>query len=279
MTTCTFQSRDGTRLFGRLFAPDGEPRATVVTVHGMGEQSSRYMHVGATLANSGFRVASFDLRGHGRSEGKHGALPHYGLYLDDVAAAVSEFHPGTEPLFLYAHSLGGQIAINYILRDKPLLAGAVIASPWLRLAFQPNPLKLFLAGVMRRVWPTFTQEADHDVSNLSRDSDFLKSMPELELNHRKVSAQMFFELTKGASRAMAGAAEFRIPLLLLHGTADRVTSFSASKEFFAQVPIADKTFKAVEEGYHETHNDLDRVETLAAVVTWLKSHCPDNVTS
>jgi alpha-beta hydrolase superfamily lysophospholipase len=275
--TRSFHSRDGTRLFARLFDPTGTSRATVVTVHGMGEQSSRYLHVGEALAAAGFRVATFDLRGHGRSGGKRGVLPRYALFLDDVAAAVAEFRMDAQPLFLYAHSLGGQIAINFILRDRPPLAGAVIASPWLRLAFQPSPLKLLLAGVMRRIWPSFTQEADHDMTNLSRDPDFLKSMPDHDLNHRRVSAQMYFELTKGARRALAGAPDFRVPLFLLHGTADRVTSFSASEEFFGRVPIADKLFKAYPGGVHETHNDLCRDEVLADVVGWLQSHCPRNV--
>lgn len=272
--TRTFLSRDGTSLFARLFAPGGDTRATVVTVHGMGEQSSRYIHVGNALAEAGFRVATFDLRGHGRSGGKRGYLPRYELFLDDVASAVTEFHAEKEPLFLYAHSLGGQIAINYILRDRPPLSGAVIASPWLRLAFQPSPLKLALAALMRRIWPTFTQKAEYNLDKLSRDTDFLKSMPDLDLNHRRVSAQMFFEMTKGARRALAGAEDFRVPLLLLHGTADQVTSFSASEQFFQRVPIKDKTFKPIPEGYHETHNDLCRAEVLATVAAWLESHCP-----
>jgi alpha-beta hydrolase superfamily lysophospholipase len=268
-----FLSSDGTELFGRIFPTAQSPRATVVLIHGLGEQSSRYLHVGASMSRAGFRAAAFDLRGHGRSNGERGFLLRYDDFLDDVASAVSRFRRPGESFFLYAHSLGGQIAINYILRDKPPLNGAVIASPWIRLAFMPNPLKLFLAGLFRHLVPTFSQEADQDITKLSRDTAFLEALPDRDLNHRRVSARMYFEMLRGARMALDGAERFDVPLLMLHGTHDRVTSFSASEEFFARVKSSDKTFTAYPEGLHEMHNEICREEVLKRVSEWMAERC------
>jgi acylglycerol lipase len=268
-----FLSPDGTALFGRVFSTEQPPRATVILIHGLGEQSSRYLHVGSALSGAGFRAAAFDLRGHGRSSGERGFLLRYDDFLDDVAAAVSTFRRPEEPFFLYAHSLGGQIAINYILRDGPPLCGAVIASPWLRLAFRPNPFKLFFAKVMRHVFPTFSQEANQDITRLSRDTEFLEAMPDRGLNHRRVSARMYFELVRGARMALDGAEQFDAPLLMLHGTHDLVTSFSASEEFFARANSGDKAFTAYPDAVHETHNDLCREQVLKRVSEWMAERC------
>jgi acylglycerol lipase len=269
-----FSSRDGTELFGRIFTADQSPRATVILVHGLGEQSSRYLHVGAWLSGAGFRAVAFDLRGHGRSHGERGFLLRYDEFLDDVASAISTFRLPDKPLFLYAHSLGGQVAINYILRDKPtFLNGAVIASPWLRLAFRPNPFKLFLAKLLRYVLPSFSQETDRDLTKLSRDIEFLNAMPDRDLNHRRVSARMYSEMVRGARMALDGAERFDVPLLMLHGTHDRVTSFSASEEFFARAKSADKSFRAYSGAVHETHNDFCREQVLRNVSEWLKERC------
>ncbi len=228
------------------------------------------------MSQAGFRAAAFDLRGHGRSHGERGFLLRYDNFLDDVASAVSTFRLKEKPLFLYAHSLGGQVAINYILRDHPdFLKGAVIASPWLRLAFKPNPFKLLLAKLLRYLLPTFSQEAGQDVTKLSRDTEFLKAMPDRNLNHRRVSARMYFEMVKGARLAFDGAERFEVPLLMLHGTHDSVTSFSASEEFFARVKSVDKSFRAYSEGVHETHNDLCREEVLKNVSEWMGERCGD----
>ncbi len=260
---------DGTRLFLRSAQPARAVAANVIHVHGMGEHSARYFHVARYFAERGWRFCTYDMRGHGRSEGRRGWIAHYSELLDDIEIVWKHYREEGPPTFLYGHSLGGQIAINFIAERHPDACGAVIASPWFELAFQPSRMKLMLAKIAARVWPTFTQATGIDGSRLSRDQDFLSSMPDLDLVHRFMSARMFAELSGGAIEANRRAREITLPLLLIHGADDPVTSVEATRNFFKNLKSRDKTLKVYPSTLHETHNDLDRETVLADIADWL----------
>src|SRR5262249_41630904 len=136
----------GHELFACEWLPaNGEaPRAVVGIIHGMGEHSGRYSHVAERLIREGYAVLAYDQRGHGRTDGKRGHTPSYELLVDGVDRFVTEARRRFPelPLFLYSHSMGGNVTLNYLLRRKPQLAGAVVTGPWLRLAFQPPQLQV-----------------------------------------------------------------------------------------------------------------------------------------
>ena len=267
-------ARDGTPLFVRSSPPpDGAVRGSVLITHGMGEHAGRYDHVIHRLNAAGLRVFTWDLRGHGRSGGGRGDVAGYPLLVDDLlemwGLARSGAGPG-EPMFLYGHSLGGQITLNFAVRHRPEAAGLVITSPWLRLAFAPPRWKLSLAWAAARVWPSFTQDTDMSPSRLSRDLDFLKRMPDLHLVHHRMSARMYSALTDGALRASRDAVQLPYPMLLIHGADDPVTSVEATKEFFHVLRSRDKSLVIVPEALHEPHNDICREIVLERIKDWIE---------
>jgi len=266
-------ARDGAQLFMRRSAPpEGAARGSIVLTHGMGEHSGRYGHVVERLNAIGLNVLSWDLRGHGRSEGRRGDIQDYGLLVDDLLEVWSLAGPG--PVFLYGHSLGGQITLNFALRHRPAAAGLIITSPWLRLAFTPPRWKLWLASIAARVWPSFTQDTDMTPFRLSRDLDFLMAMPDPRLMHHRMSARMFTALTDAALRASRDAVALPYPMLLVHGGNDPVTSVSATKQFFRALNSADKSLIIVPKALHETHNDLCRDSVLGQIADWLAARLP-----
>lgn len=269
----SLRTRDGICLFLRHVEPEGSPRARVFLIHGMGEHSSRYLHVAERLCQRGFGVELFDLRGHGRSGGSRGHIENYAQLLEDLALVWEEFHRADVPHFLYGHSLGGQLAVNFVLQRKPEAVGLIAASPWLDLAFAPKMWKLWLARLMVRFWPRFTQETDLRPERLSRDAAFLASMPDLDLIHHQMSARMYFEMTQGAANARALPEQMNVPLLLLQGEQDAVTSVAATRAFYNRVRSADKTLRLYPGGLHETHNDLDREIVLRDVGDWIAARC------
>jgi alpha-beta hydrolase superfamily lysophospholipase len=223
----------------------------------------------------GLRVLTWDLRGHGRSEGARGDIREYGLLEDDLRElwqlAVAA---GAGPVFLYGHSLGGQITLNFAVRNRPEAAGLIITSPWLRLAFEPPRWKILLAWAAVRVWPSFTQDTEMAASRLSRDMDFLMAMPDLDLVHHRMSARMYKALTDGAMRASRDGVELPYPMLLLHGAEDPVTSAEATQLFFHALKSRDKSLVIVPEGLHETHNDVCREVVLDQIAGWLEERLP-----
>lgn len=272
------KTSDGITLFLRCAVPDARTRANVLLVHGMGEHSARYFHVAGHLAEHGYRLCTFDLRGHGRSEGPRGDITRYEVLLDDLALVWEHFNSCDErPTFLYGHSLGGQIAINFAVEKRPDARGVILASPWLALAFTPAWWKLLIAQATLKIWPAFTQQTDVNPSRLSRDMAFLESMDDLDLVHHRMSTRMFFELSRGAALARDRAGDWSLPLLLIHGAADPITSVSASRDFFEKITCPDKALRIYPDTLHETHNDLSRQEVLADIAQWLDTHCEQDL--
>ncbi|MEP6709850.1 MAG: lysophospholipase [Verrucomicrobiota bacterium] len=272
----TLRARDGTRLFVRSTSLDQDAKAIVILTHGIGEHSARYLHVAEFLATQGYRFCAYDLRGHGRSDGRRGALRSYDDFLDDLEEVLAYFRQKNVPTFLYGVSLGGQIVINFVLKRQCDIAGMIISSPWLRLAFKPSLIKTLLARAALAVWPDFTQLKPANLLHLSHDIDFLNSMRDLDLVHHRVSARMYAQLTRAAVCAMAQAEECVTPLFLIHGDEDPITSHAGSREFFQRAKSPDKTFLLLPGHRHEVHNETKRAEVLAQIAAWLTRGLPDS---
>ncbi len=264
-----WQSADGLQLVGRSWEPAGEPRAVVCLVHGLGEHCGRYQHVAAALTEAGFAVLACDQRGHGRSAGKRGVIPSYDALMDDIGLLLeqaSQRYP-VKLRFLYGHSLGGNEVINYALRRKPALAGVVATSPGLRTAFKPPAAQLAVGRLMNKVWPSFTMPNGLELAAISRDPAVVEAYQQDPLVHDRLSARLGMELLETGEWAIAHAGEFPVPLLLMHGTADRLTSYEASQEFASKAP--DYTLKLWDGLYHETHNEPEKDVVLGTVISWI----------
>lgn len=256
-------------------SPAETPRGVVVLVHGLGEHSGRYPHVVEALNQAGYSVVGFDLPGHGRSPGRRGHFPSYEGVLDRIGEMLqraAEHAPG-RPRFLYGHSLGGNLVLNYALRRPQGVAGVVASAPWLRLAFEPPRVQVTLARLVGSLWPAFSQPNGLDPADLSHDPEVVRAYQEDLLVHDRISAGLFFAAYQAGLWALENAYTLRVPVLLLHGTADRLTSAEASRAF-AQRAGERCTLRLWEGLYHEVHNEPQKAEVLEAVVAWLQAHTP-----
>jgi alpha-beta hydrolase superfamily lysophospholipase len=170
--------------------------------------------------------------------------------------------------------MGGQITLRFLQTTRLLCQGAVIASPWLRLAFEPPWWKLSLARLAMHCWPSLVQSTGNRWERLSRDRSHLLSFPDLDLVHHGISARMYFAVRTAGEQALAGAASLSVPLLLLHGDADPVTSHHATCEFFEYAGSPDKTLRIFPESRHEVHNDLERAQVIHEIAHWIDSRIP-----
>jgi len=269
----TQQAPDGIQFYFQGWQPETPPKAVVCLVHGLGEHSGRYAHVAAALNAAGYALFGFDLRGHGKSDGLRGHTPSYDTLLDDIGRLLDEAaarYPGL-PRFLYGQSLGGNLVLNCALRRKPAIAGVVATSPWLRLSSAPPAARMTLGRVMNRLLPAFVQSSGLDPTGLSRDPEVVRAYKVDPLVHDRLSARLGMAAIEAGEWALAHAAEFPLPLLLAHGSADKLTSATASAEFANKVP-GDCTFKLWDGFYHETHNEPEKAEVLSFMIDWLQQH-------
>jgi acylglycerol lipase len=268
-----WQTQDHLTLEGKAYLPDNAPKAMICTVHGFAEHFGRYVHVAAHITSQGYGLIGFDLRGHGRSGGKRAHAPNMEALLEDVrafVALVNEKFPHV-PLFLYGHSMGGNIVANFILRNKPTyLQGVIITSPWLKLAFTPPAIKLWLANLMSKIYPKFTEKNELNAKELSHDDEVGKAYNEDPLVLHTITARLFSEITQAGLYALVNASKFSLPLLLMHGTGDNITSHKASQEFASKVPNHLITTEWWADMRHELHNEIVKEQVVGKMCEWIK---------
>lgn len=265
----------------KLKTPDGldlqyyeqlaeNPRAVICLVHGMGEHIGRYTHVGEFFAKAGLVVIGFDQRGHGLSQGKKGHTPSYDLLMDSVAQLVktaAEKYPGL-PLVLYGHSMGGNLVLNYAIRNASGIKVVVASSPYLRLSFVPPKWKVTLANIMGSILPGLSQPTGLDTDMLSRDKGVVKAYENDPLVHDKITISYYLNIEKTGEWAIQHASELKVPALVFHGTGDKITSHEASQEFVKNTK-GKADIKLFDDFYHETHNEPDKFQVMEFVEGWL----------
>lgn len=269
----SWHASDGQQFHGLEWRPEGETRAVVCLVHGLGEHAGRYAHVAQALCDAGYALLAFDLRGHGQTPGRRGHAPSWETALDDIARLLDEGaqrFPGL-PRFLYGHSLGGTLVLAYALRRKPQVAGVIATGPVLKLPQPVPPAKLALGRFMYRVLPSFQLANGLDRAGLSRDPEVVRRYNEDPLVHDRVSARLAADMLDSGEWDIAHAAEFALPLLLMHGTADRITWAEGSRQFAAKLK-GDCTFRLWQGLYHEIHNEPEQKEVLGFMIHWLQAH-------
>lgn len=268
-----WKTRDGLNLYARSWTPEGPAKAVVCLIHGHGEHVNRYNHVGAAYAEAGYAIQGYDLRGHGQSEGPRGHTPSYEVLMDDIRDFLADArarHPGL-PVFLYGHSMGGNQTMNYCLQNPESgLSGAIVTSPWLKLLSKPGPLILFLLKIVNVIYPTYTQASGLDPKGVSRDPQEVQKYIDDPLVHDRISVHLFSVMEDHARYAIDHAAELKIPLLLIHGQGDPISSYKGSKEL-AQNAGSIVTLRIWDGLYHETHNEPEKQEVIRAMTDWVAS--------
>lgn len=271
----TWNTSDGLQIFAQGWQPEGETRAVVCLVHGLGEHTGRYPHVGATLARAGYALLGFDLRGHGHSQGQRGHAPSWEALLDDISLSLqqaAEHFPG-RPRFLYGHSLGATLVLSYALRRLPPLAGVIATGPVLRPAFAPPAWKIGLGRLMYRLWPTYAMNNELDPNGLSRDPEVVRAYVHDSLVHDRLSARLGIDMLSAGEWLLEHARELTLPLLLMHGSADALCSSEANRHF-AETATGDPTYRSWDGLYHEIHNEPEQQQVFDTMIAWLKAHTP-----
>ncbi|HOX40077.1 MAG TPA: lysophospholipase [Candidatus Brocadiia bacterium] len=266
------------KLYGQAWLPEpssGKPKAAVCLVHGMGEHSGRYAHVGKALNMAEYALLTFDLRGNGKSEGRHGYIPSFEAWMSDVdrlLARADELYPGI-PRFLYGHSMGSMIVLGYALKRRPKITGAIVTGAAFRSSIEPSKALLAFARLMNNIWPTFTIANDLDIGGISRDPEVVKAAEADPLSHDRVSVRLGNVLLDTRKWVWEHAEDFPLPLLMMHGSADPLCLEDPAREFSTRVP-GDCAFKSFPGLYHEVHNEPEKQEVFAFLIEWLNSHLP-----
>lgn len=265
---------DGTDLQTRHWAADpaaGPPWATVLIVHGLGEHSGRYEHVGDHLAELGIDTWSYDQRGFGASSGRRAYVDTWSQVHDDLAAMVASVRAAAagRPVVLYGHSLGGLIAIGYVLTDRPKPDLLVLSAPALD-STQPR-WKRVLAPVLARVAPTLKIPNGLEGDQLSRDpavgERYFADPSNVFNSTTRFGAAVFRE----QARVAAGLGRLGLPTFVIQGEADTIVPAWATAVLEGRTSVTRRTYPAIR---HELHNEPDGLRIVDDVVAWIRSAVP-----
>ncbi|MFN2477825.1 MAG: lysophospholipase [Pseudonocardiaceae bacterium] len=280
--------------YWQAWLPPDPARAVVIIVHGVHEHSSRYAHVGTRLAAAGFAVYAADHCGHGRSGGRRGNIERMALIVDDLSSFVlfaAQQHPSV-PVFMFGHSLGGLIALHYATephatephptephptepatQPRVLLAGLVVSGPAVEVTVG-SALQRRLARVLSVLVPNLGVAA-LGTEQISRDPAVVRAYQDDPLVYRgKIKARTGAEILATMENLPARLPRLAMPLLLLHGTDDRICALTGSTMVHDAVSSADKTLHRYQGLYHEVFNEPEREQILTDLLCWLDQHLP-----
>jgi alpha-beta hydrolase superfamily lysophospholipase len=268
---------DGTRLLVRHWLPDeaaaggawaGRPWAHVLLVHGLGDHSGRYEHVGQQLSAAGLDTWSFDLRGNGGSGGRRGHVERWSQLHDDLAERLRAVRDvaGDRPVVLYGHSMGTLIVLGYLLSDRPKPDLVVAGSPALDSTL--SSWKKALARLLGRIAPTLPIPNGIDGRTLSRDPAVGEKAAADPVTCRVSTARFGAE---GLAEQARVRRDYRglppIPMLVLHGLDDGLVPSSASEILGSLPNVERRTYPGLR---HELHNEPEGSQILDEVIAWIR---------
>ncbi len=263
--------------YWQAWLPHDPARAVVVIVHGIHEHSARYAHVGRRLAAAGYAVYAADHRGHGRSDGQRGNIERMSFLTNDLDSFVrfaAGRHPDL-PIFMVGHSLGGLIALHYVTEQRTTrVRGLVVSGPAVQV-MAGSTLQRRLARVLSALVPNLGVAAIDAAQKISRDPEVVRAYQDDPLVYRgKIKARTGAEILATIESLPARLPSLSIPLLILHGSDDRICALAGSTLVHDRVSSLDKTLRRYLGLYHEVFNEPEREAILADLISWLDQHLP-----
>jgi alpha-beta hydrolase superfamily lysophospholipase len=257
---------DGLVLLTRHWEAD-DPWAALLLVHGLGEHSGRYEHVGDYFTAAGIETFAYDHRGNGGSDGRRGDIDGWSRYHDDMVERLAAVRAvsGARPVIVYAHSMGGLIAAGYLLSDRPRPDLTVLSAPGLDSTLAR--WKVALAPVLGRIVPTLSVPNGVRMDTLSRDPEVGRRLLADPLNGRTSTARFGAEAIREQQRVRAGANAIGGPTLVIHGLDDGLVPASASEPFEGAPGVERRTYPGLR---HELHNEPEWRSVLDDVIGWIR---------
>jgi|SRR5665648_367007 len=269
-----FKGSGNANIYYQGWLPDGDVKAVLLVVHGLGEYSGRYMNVVDHFVPLGYAFYALDHIGHGKSDGIREYVNKFEDYTDTLNIyykMVKEWQPD-KPFFLLGHSLGGLISTYYLLDHQADFKGAVISAPAIKIGGSVSPMTITMSKILAKITPKAGVLA-LDASTISRDPQVVSTYAnDPQVFHGKTPARLAAEMLKAMMRVTAEVNTITLPFIVVQGSDDKLVDPGGAQMLYDQAASKDKTIRIYEGMYHEVFNEPDRARVLDDVETWLADH-------
>jgi acylglycerol lipase len=269
-----FTGHNSCGLYRQAWLPDGPPLGVLIVVHGIAEHSGRYMNLVNYFVPKNYAVYSFDLRGHGKSEGKRSHIARFSDYRHDLKVYFDKVveENKNRKVFLVGHSMGSTIAMDYALEHQHQLSGLIISGTTLKPGASVTRASITAAKILSVILPKMGVSALSS-DGISRDKAVVEAYLKDPLNYTgKLNARTGAELLKTMAKIRSQLSKISLPLLIMHGAADTLSDPSSSRMLYDGAGSKDKTLKLYTDFCHEVFNDPDCRQVFSDMDDWLKLH-------
>ena len=261
---------DGYKLFLNTYLPDTEIKGIIAAVHGFGEHGARYQSWAEMFCNNGLAFIIYDQRGHGQNNGSRGLINN-GILIKDLEAHIAKIkkeYPKV-PVFLYGHSMGGNIVLRYLCayQEKTGADLAIVTSPWLKI--KKNPPLLLVRGLKKILGPDY--QIKTRLNKLSHDDNFLKQIDERKLNHKIISLGLAEQIMENGKYIMKNNSNIKIPVLLMSAELERVVDLKAI-DHLGTLGNPQITYFKWTGLYHELHNEREREQVFEKIIFYIERY-------
>ena len=273
-TEGTFKSVRDLNIYYQGWLPEGDVKAVLFLVHGVGEYCGRYTNLVNHFVPLGYAVYGLDHIGHGKSGGDREMVARFEDFTETLVAyhkMVSEWQPG-KPIFIYGHSMGGLITAFHLLDRQADFKGAVISAPPVKVPDNISPLTITLGKVLSTIAPK-AGLIGLDTFYLSHDKSVVDTYnADPQVFHGKMPARLSSEMLRAILRVNEEAAKIILPLFILQGSEDKIVDPAGAQMLYDKAGSNDKTLKIYEGLYHEVHNEPERETMFKDLEAWLQAH-------
>jgi alpha-beta hydrolase superfamily lysophospholipase len=268
----TFQGVRDLTLYYQCWLPQQE-KASLILLHGLGGHSGHFEKVARNLVERGYGIYGFDLRGHGRSPGQRGFIQSWAEFRGDLRRFIHRVQEQKReiPCFLGGQSLGGLIALDYAFRCPAGLHGLIISGIPMGRVSVPA-VKMTIGRVLSRVYPQFSLSTGLDGDACTRDPSVAEFYLNDPLCHDQGTARLATEYLKTVRWLQKHPGELHLPLLLLHGDADRIAPVADSEMLFEKITSPSKHKRIYVGGYHSVYDGINYAEVVSDLGNWMEQH-------
>jgi alpha-beta hydrolase superfamily lysophospholipase len=268
----TLPTADGkAELYIRRYDPvRNDSGRTLVLIHGAGEYGGRYEHFISRVASAGWSVIAGDLRGHGRSGGIPTHLDSFDQYLNDLDLIWSHFQLVADSTSVFAHSMGGLVAVRFAQTRQNRMRALVLSAPLLALKVRVRLFKRAFGRLCHMVAPTTRFQTVVKTSDITRNLLARASRATDPLMRRSITAGWYFSVRRALLQSLREADRFTLPLLLLQGEADQIVDPHWPAQWIQRIASSDCTLRMLPGQYHEVLHEPEWEQITGELLQWLE---------